>query len=675
MKKLFLIILSLSVTTFFLDSIAQETEKVKLPYKVKLKYADELFKVGNYYQAMDVYLDLTNDKPGNAYFSYQLGFCYLYSRDYKQAEAHFKKTLDEASDKYPLAGYYYAQSLKYQGKYDEAKIAFGQFSAKNVPEKELLDKAKKEVEICDFAKELVANPNTFKINHIPADLNKPFTEFSPKVINGDFYYSSLNTDSILNGQFFGNKLHLSHIYKADKKDGQWTQGKPLATPLNNDIEHTGNISFSEDGKRAYFTKCSAKGERDVKCKIFISLFVSNKWTTPVELGKGVNDPEANNTQPAVAKTDVNDTDILYFSSNRKGGKGGYDIYYAEVKFNSATSGAATNAGNTVNTSGDEITPFYHEKSGSLYFSSNEHKSLGGFDIFMAKGSKNEFELAQNVGFPLNSSADDTYFTSGEDKKTFYFVSNRVGIIGLKSETCCDDIFKAYNEFVPVFAVKGDISGNYKDEVTPLDGAKVTITDVTDGTEKIVAKDSLIGKTSYFFNLQPEKKYNIKFQKKDYFPEYASLTTVGLEESDTFTTSVTLNKIVRNKAYNLAQIFYDYKSAKLRDESKAVLDTLFTMLVENPDLIIELSSHTDSIGSHNYNDNLSQGRAQSCANYLFDKGIPKERVLPKGYGKRVPVAPNSLPNGKDNPEGRQMNRRTEYKIIGELKNKDDKIIFN
>lgn len=320
-----------------------------------------------------------------------------------------------------------------------------------------------------------------------------------------------------------------------------------------------------------------------------------------------------------------------------------------------------------------LPPFYYEKSSSLYFSSNGHKGLGGFDIFYAKGSKSEYEATVNGGYPLNSSADDTYFTTGEDKKTYYLVSNRPGIIGLKSETCCDDIFKAYNNFIPEFAVAGDFISKLNDATSPLSGVKVIITDVTDGKETVVSKDS-VNATSYIFKLKPEKKYNIKYQAKDHFPEYVSVSTVGLEDSDTFTYNITLNKIVKNKAYTLAQIYYDYKSAVLREESKVVLDTLYAMLIENPELVIELSSHTDSIGSDSYNDKLSQGRAESCANYLFSKGIPKDRVVAKGYGERVPVAPNSLPNRKDNPEGRQKNRRTEYKIIGELKNKDDKIIF-
>ena len=674
MRKSFLLSFILLVSIYSFSVKAQdEPEKLKLPYKVKLKYADELFNVGNYFQAMDVYLDLTNDKPTNYYLTYQLAQCYLQARDYKQAEANFKKVIDASANDYPLAFYYYAQSLKYQAKYDEAKVAFGQFSGKNVAEKNLTEKAKREVEACDYAKSLVASPNRFQITHIPADLNKPFTEFSPKMVNGELYYASLNTDSVLNGAFFGKKLHLSHIYKAGGSAGKWTQGSPVAAPLNSDSEHTGNLSFTEDGKRVYFTKCSATGERDIKCKIYVSINANGKWTTPTELGKGVNDPDASNTQPSVTKSDAADTDILYFSSNRKGGKGGFDIYYAEVKYSSGTSGAATSAGNNINTEDDEITPFYHEKSGLLYFSSNGHKGLGGFDVFHAKGSKGEFEAVVNGGYPLNSSADDTYFTTGEDKKTNYLVSNRPGIIGLKSETCCDDIFKAYNNFVPEFAVAGDFTSKLNDASSPLSGVKVIITDVTDGKETVVSKDS-VNANNYFFKLQPEKKYNIKYQAKDHFPEYVSVSTVGLEDSDTFKYNITLNKIVKNKAYTLAQIYYDYKSAVLREESKVVLDTLYAMLIENTELVIELSSHTDSIGSDSYNDKLSQGRAESCANYLYSKGIPKERVFAKGYGERIPVAPNSLPNKKDNPEGRQKNRRTEYKIIGELKNKDDKIIF-
>ncbi len=676
MKKTLAFYLLFAISLYNFSLFAQEEgekEKLKLPYKVKLKYADELFKVGNFFQAMDVYTELSEDKPGNYYLTYQLAHCYLEARDYKKAESNFKKVLEAAGNEYPLSGYYYALSLKYQGRYDEAKAAYGQFAGKGA-DKTLTEKAKKEAEACDFAKQLMANPNRFEVTHLPQGVNQPFTEFAPKMLNNELYYSSLNTDSVLNGTFFGNKMHLSHIYKAGGSTGNWTQGSPMPSPFNTDIDHSGNVSFSEDGKRAYFTKCTANGERDIKCKIFMSQFAGGKWMPATELGKSVNDPDANNTQPAVAKSDATDSDLLYFSSNRKGGSGGYDIYFTEVKYSSGTAGSVTNVGNVVNTSDDEITPFYHSLTGTLYFSSNGHLGMGGFDVFQATGSKNNFEKVENVGYPLNSSADDSYFTSGEGKKNFYLVSNRPGIIGLKSETCCDDIFSAYNNFIPTFAVAGDLTGKLNEEVTPLTGVKITVTDVTDGKETVVYKDSLTNASNYLYALQAEKKYNIKFQRKDHFPEYISISTVGVEESDTFTYNISLNKIVRNKAYTLAQIYYDYKSTLLREESKVVLDTLYAMLMENPDLVIELSSHTDSIGSDSYNMKLSQGRAESCANYLYEKGIPKERVIAKGYGESQPVAPNSLPNRKDNPEGRQKNRRTEYKIIGELKNKDDKIIM-
>src|SRR5690606_12731413 len=287
---------------------------------------------------------------------------------------------------------------------------------------------------------------------------------------------------------------------------------------------------------------------------------------------------------------------------------------------------------------------YHASTKTLYFSSNGHIGMGGFDIFSAKGEKTEFETPVNAGYPLNSGADDIYFTAGETKKMFYFVSNRPGIIGLKSETCCDDIFSAFNNFVPKFAVEGSITQVHEGEVNALSGVKITITDVTDGTEKIVKSDELSG-DKYFYDLQAGKKYNIKFQKKDHFPEYLAINTIGVEESETFSHNIGLNKIVKNKAYTLAKIFYDYKSTALKDESKGVLDTLYALLIENPEIIIELSSHTDSIGSDSYNMQLSQGRAESCVNYLVAKGLPKERLIAKGYGRNFPIAPNTKPDGR------------------------------
>src|SRR5690606_7121742 len=273
-----------------------EKEKLKLPFKTKKKYADELFAVGNYFDAIDRYEELQEQKAEN-YFTFQLGQCYLQARDYKKAEQYFRKTVDADLSSYPSAQYYLGKMLQHQERYDEAKNAFGKFVSLSVSgdDKALQDKAKRQIEACDFAGAAKAKPNTFDISHIPADLNKPYTEASPAVVNGKMFYASLNTDSILNGALFGNRMYLSHIYEAGGAPGNWTQGKPLPMPVNSDKEHSSNPAFSEDGKRMYFTRCTDNGERNITCRILMTRFDNGKWSTPIELNKEVNAPGSSNT--------------------------------------------------------------------------------------------------------------------------------------------------------------------------------------------------------------------------------------------------------------------------------------------------------------------------------------------------------------------------------------------
>jgi outer membrane protein OmpA-like peptidoglycan-associated protein len=376
----------------------------------------------------------------------------------------------------------------------------------------------------------------------------------------------------------------------------------------------------------------------------------------------------------VAKTE-NGVDVLYFSSNRVGGKGGYDIYKVDVK-HTGTAGAADNLDGAVNTEWDEITPFYYERKNVLFFSSNGRLGFGGYDNYSsALTADGKYSEAENLGSPLNSSADDMGYASGEDKKLFYFVSNRVGIIGDKSETCCDDIFKGENTFKPTLAVSGNVIERVDStEQNPLAGARVEVYDITDGIPKLVYADSL-GKTDFFYPLEVDKKYSLKFSKKDHFTAHHTISTMDLEANDTMNYTATLDKIIVNKTYKLSKIFYEYNSAKLTNESEATLDTLYALLKENPDLTIELSAHTDSIGSASYNMDLSQRRAQSCADYLIAKGLDGTRITPVGYGFAQPVAPNTI-GKKDNPEGRALNRRTEFKVLdGTLKQKGDKLILD
>ncbi len=205
------------------------------------------------------------------------------------------------------------------------------------------------------------------------------------------------------------------------------------------------------------------------------------------------------------------------------------------------------------------------------------------------------------------------------------------------------------------------------EQKPLDNATIALFDITENDKQLVAEMKNLVSTGYEFTLTPNRKYELKASCAEHFSTYKKFNTVGLESSATMHESIGLTRIEQNKSYRLDNIYYEYASAKLTDASKVVLDSLHRLLTENPKIIIELGAHTDSKGSADYNQKLSQKRAESCVDYLLEKEIPSERLIPKGYGESEAVASNECIDGSDNPDGRAQNRRTEFKIIGDVKN--------
>ncbi len=673
MQPLLSVLLSLLVLGGIpLSVFAQKSEKndtvVKqktLPFKTKVKYADALFNAGNYYDAIEVYKEALNEKPDNHYCVYQLGESFYKARDYATAEKWFGKLIESGADgNYPLSYFRYAMMLKMNAKYDEAKYAFAKFALR--ADGDNLTRAKREIEACEFARVNIEKPTDFRVAHLGDSLNTPYAEYAPAVREDKLYYASLNRDTSLNPEF-----PLSHIFVSEKNSNNWQKGKLVKGEVNSSQIHSGNPAFSADGKRMYFTQCTDNGEANIRCEILLSHFENGFWGQPILLGREVNDGKFNNTHPAPAFGDST-TDILYFSSNRTGGIGGFDIWYSEVKFD-GTAKPAVNLGNVINTIDDEVTPFYFKNK--LHFSSNGHIGFGGLDIFSSSGMKSGWTKPQNLGFPLNSSVDDFYFTRGELPKIYYFVSNRPGIIGLKSATCCDDIFVAEDLSVPVLSFRGRVYEKGESDPVLLTGARVEVFEFKGENKTTLYDELLVGDFKFSYDLTAGKFYEFKIQKKAYFPEIFKVSTKDLLESEIMNREIALMKIEKNRTYRLENVYYEFDKTNLTEESKVVLRRLFDLLMENPKLVVEISSHTDNVGKADYNQKLSQQRAESCVKYLVSLGIEGKRLIPKGYGQTVPVAPNLKPDGTDNPDGRKLNRRTEFMVVGELSRVGDMIIFD
>lgn len=658
-KYTLLVLLSIFVlSNKYVNGQTTEPDK-KLSAKSALKLADYLFSIGSYFNAADYYKKVYEKEDKNSYAVNQIAYCEFYLRDYKQAERWFKTLKEMNSPEYPMAGYMYATCLKMNAKYPAAKTEFDKYLNYKGQNASVVKKnAKLQSEGCELAQKWMSNPDTVKVTHLNANVNAPYTEFSPMPIGADkLLYASLKSDKIIMVSDVKKNEAYAEFYTSSIVDSAYQSGKVYKDlPLPKGNFHLGNGTFSLDKKRFYFTRCEPDAKMRMRCDIYVIENKDGKWQSPVKCS--FNDPDSTNTQPTVSTSKSGE--VIYFVSNRANGEGGMDIWYT-VRDKNGTYQAPANLGKKINTSFNEVTPFYDTKNAMLYFSSEGWPGMGGLDIFKSKGAFKKWEPVVNKGYPINSSVDDMYYVLDDKRYSGYLVSNRPGTISVKSETCCDDIWRFEYPRIIYYAVRGNVYDEETKKVVPGANVQLVQGDVSYGTA-VSKKDTL-----YLFDTKHTQSYSIVATKSGYFNGSASFSVEKKEDNDTLMVNVYIKKIPIGPLV-IKNIFYDFDKATLRPESFPALDSLYDVLTNNPSIVVEIRSHTDSKGNDDYNMKLSQNRAQSVVNYLAKKGISSDRLKATGMGEVEPIAPNEI-NGKDNPEGRQLNRRTDFKIIGSIPGKE------
>ncbi|HRO41540.1 MAG TPA: OmpA family protein [Flavipsychrobacter sp.] len=302
----------------------------------------------------------------------------------------------------------------------------------------------------------------------------------------------------------------------------------------------------------------------------------------------------------------------------------------------------------------------------LYFSSNGWVTMGGFDIYSADGGPSRYANVMNLGYPINTSADELYFIKDPvGKPDGYLVSNRVGSIALKNPTCCDDIWRI--QYEPRLLVAGRVIDCETKQ--PVEDVVVKMVDETGDLKTFNSTDGTFG-----FNMSRSHTYVITADKQGFSSTRATVNTSDVKRSDPDdTASVTICLSSISNAFRVSNVYYDYDKATLRPESVASLDSLVNFMRDNASLSVEIYSFADAKGTDQYNKNLSERRAQSVKDYLVNNGIEDARMIVKGYGEKMPAAPNTTTTGSDNPVGRQLNRRTEFRIVTDVPTR--RIIFN
>lgn len=661
-------------------------------------FARNADRLGDVYTAIHYMERYCKVKPKDMDMNFRLAELYRISRDYGKAADLYAKVYKKASDKYPVSILYQGRMLKALGKYDEAKEVLTRAQKKISSFKSetiTLTVIKDEIKGCDLAREWMATPVKVSMDHMNSTINRAHIEFSPLPFNDTvLIYGSLRLDSI--NSFRRDApgiLPVRQFYTAKKVENDWIGGNKFSDVVNIPGVETGNGSFSRDGNRFYFTRCGKNWQNKMKCEIYMSEIKGGTWTEPVRLNDQINHPDYTATQPAVGTTSKSNYDILYFVSDRPGGRGGMDIWYSIYSPKKKEFSTPRNCGSKINSDGDDVTPFYEHATRTLYFSSSGWAGMGGLDIFSSMGELRKWYPPVNVGHPLNTSYDDLYFTTSRSREEGFFTSNRPGGEALNNPTCCDDIYHyRWTDFIRL-DVTGQVFPNEKsefgkkrnfsdfnqmkaaDSIPPLKGAVIGLYMIDKETEEkiFIDRDTTDASGKYHFDLLPNKDYKFEMEGFQYFNEQVFLSTDMMNFSFTIDMPPIWVNVITDEPIVLENVYYAFDDATLTDQAKKSIDkTLLELMQKAPDLIIEVGSHTDSVGNSEYNKKLSQQRADNVVNYLISKGVERKRLTAVGYGAEKPVANNFNPDGSDNSQGREKNRRTEFRVTGTLSSKTDDI---
>jgi peptidoglycan-associated lipoprotein len=648
-KSIFLLILLLLIIPRALDAQKQKTERAYAAYEA-----------GSYFDAIDLFKDVyskTRDRQLKADMVFMVSECYRLIDDPKNAELWYKRAVKSSFPR-PEAQYWLAESTKKLGHYPQAIEEFRKYR-QLVPGD---PRTEQQIRSCELAMEWQASPEAYVVEELK-EANSKDSDFSPAFGRDDYglvWFTSSRDDAKGNKEHGTTGQSFTDIFETrlDKK-GKWSTPVPLDF-LNSEFED-GTPSFSSDYTEVYFTRCEA-GKREKKgCDIMYSTREGTGWTDPVKIDLVADSLVV--AHPALSP----DGQTLYFVSDMPGGRGGKDIYRSTRTSPGSPWSKPENLGPDINTRGNELFPFVRE-DGTLYFASDGHIGMGGLDIFKATPQAGDGWIVENMKVPINSPEDDFGITFEKEAEKGIFSSSRKGRSG-------DDLYTF--EMPPLLFT---ITGLVKDEKTgqPVDAAIVQLI-ASDGANLQTETGSA---GDFRFSLRPEVDYIFLASKNGYLNGKEKETTRGQDKSREFMATILLTPI--DKPIELPNIFYDFGKWDLRPESMVSLDKLVETLIDNPNVTIELMSHTDSRDTEEYNMELSQKRAQSVVDYLIGKGIAAERLTAKGYGETSPKvvdeaimkdAPflrlgttlteqyiNSLNNDEQKEIAHQINRRTEFRVL-------------
>ncbi len=660
------------------DNFPEEKHKEMKEVVKSLKDAEKLLEEEppRYSEALEIFLKANEFNPENALVNYYIGLCYLYTIQKTKSIPFLEKSLQLNESAMPQTRYLLARAYHLNYEFDKAIDMYTKYRHQLTPF-ELTEQGaaiEKRMEECENGKKLVRNPIRVFVDNLGNILNTKYPEYNP-IVNPDetiLMFTSCR-DNTTGGDIDPNYGEYYEDIYISRKDGEvWTKPENPGKPFNDD-SHDAIVGLSPDGKNVLIYK-GDKGGGD----IFVCHIVDNEWEKPKDLPKEIN--SKSHESSASFSPDMKG---LYFVSDKEGGYGRRDIYYAAINPDSKEGKFefedAVNVGSVINTPYDEEGVFMQADNKTLYFSSKGHNSMGGYDIFKSTLENGEWSEPVNIGYPVNTPDDDVFFSVNSTGKHGYYSTFEQEGFGKRDLYMITFLgpekpmsHKSDYELL-AFEAKPVNETNLKDEIEIKEFALVAfrgkIMDMvtrsplgviveiySNETHQMIASFESNERTGeYVVSLPSGKSYGIAVKGKEYLFHSENFTIPPATVFKEIEKDILLKKVKVGSKIVLKNIFFEFNKATLKPESIPELERLIKLLNDVPTMKIEISGHTDNVGSELYNQELSEKRAQAVVEYLMDKGVEQDRLTYKGYGFSQPVANN------DTEEGRAMNRRTEFKV--------------
>ncbi|MCU4162781.1 OmpA family protein [Carboxylicivirga caseinilyticus] len=637
----------------------------------------------DYLTSIDIAAELLKRKKDEPKFKLYYGKALYLSKQWNISYDFLRSDFDLHPFENGEIAFYLAELEKVKGNYTEAIDILKKLRSKTKRLKMgdvSRDRIDNSIFGCELALRLSDTVVYTKIDPLRIDFNEQMIEFAPYLIsNTELIYGGVTSDDLIEKLNSPYESKRGFCYVVKNETDVWNKKTDLPQPyFNFDDFDTGDGALSVDGLRFYFTKCNRDKNNKYICHLYMSENRNGIWSSPELLNKNINKQGYSATQPTVGTCYDPSLEVVYFVSDRKGGAGGSDIWYAIYDKKLKKHTGVYNAGAFINTSGNEITPFYELESHGLFFSSDFHPTIGGYDIFYAKGELVNWQDPLNVGYPINSPYDDMDYYRNESGSEGVFCSNRLTYLQANKEVYLNRIFGftetevarvfvsgkiktqklLTSEGIPIMAEENSTNGVLSNQV-------ISISQVADTTASFLIKETFTNENGEF-GVWLDKGNDYRIEVKDTLVVGGGFTFNTKDENVKDVLSLDLKPVltIPTQPIEIKNINYEFDKIALTSEAKAALDsTLLTLIEKYAEIRIRIISHTDNVGSERYNLRLSEKRAENVVKYLVEKGINPERLEAVGKGESDPIAPNEKADGADNPEGRKKNRRTEFEVVG------------